>query len=78
MKYVPWLFALAISQSNVSQLLELEPDGGVPAPSEPSEPSKPDAGTPSTDAVLHEKLDEIHDSVHALEDLLKQIREVAP
>jgi hypothetical protein len=84
MKYANWLLGLALIPSDgISQLLEWQ--GPVYAPQvPPSEASTapdagvPDAGTPATEAELHKKVQDIHDSIEQLQELLKKVREGAP
>jgi len=84
MKYANWLLGLALLPGDgIGQLLEWQ--GPVYAPQvPPSEASTapdagvPDAGTPTTEAELHEKADDLQDSIHQLQELLKKVREGAP
>ena len=80
MKYANWLLGLALIPGNqVGQLLEWP---GPPQPpvesSTAPDAGVPDSGTPPTEAEMHEKLDDIHDSLEELQKLLKRVREGAP
>jgi hypothetical protein len=84
MKYANWLLGLALLPGDrIGQLLEWQ--GPVYAPTAPPSASSsspdagvPDSGTTETHDELHEKADDLHDSIHQLQELLKKVREEAP
>jgi hypothetical protein len=82
MKYVPWLFALLVISLSNSQAQLLEVPGPPPPPATMPPSSSPDAGVPDAGATttheeLHDKLNDIHEAVDHLDELLEHIKHLA-